>query len=1562
MRRKNLWLRMSSCTMAALLATTSVAPVSAADFTSEVVVEDQQSEEVEASGTAGEVEVSGEDGAPVIEEETQGDADDVQVTEDSAEADFADADEDLFADSFDADEVADSAAFEAEAGDAAQTGFGTANTELKRGTYTIKASLKNASDTSEDSMAASCIAGDANLKVAADGTAKVTVPIQKVTIRDVTAGSKDWKIYKGDVTTEKTDAESTADEEGNTTSITFTVTDKAADGVYVNVTIAMGQGTAQDAFLKLDYANAKLDETAIDTDALAASIAKADALEENSYTKATWDANKDAIAEANTAAKAALAAKESQEAIDVANTALTDAMGKLVEAGDPTALQEALNQAKALNETDYTVKSWNYLAKYITEAETRIANRDTASNMKRTKNNLTFYMGRLDPKYDTTKLEAKIAEAKALNKDDYTADSWKEAGIASAISAAEGVISARDSKEQAEYAYDNLVNAMDKLVKVSNEVTVGRGNFQKKLAPGTYSLPIELLNGGHSESTQQYTSGDYMKHTSMAAGCFTGNATLVIHEDGTATLTTGVQAITAMGMTGAASDWTIYENTQNYLEGKATPTTGARFKARVDASKVQAGKKKPSQISFTIPDLKQNVVATNMYIEVMSVNQDACIGLDWTNVEKVSDETSATSTVEKEYVVKADTMTQLNNMKAGTTVTLDEDVTLTEDLVVKGGTIDLNGHTLNQANNLIRIKGDVTIIDSSEGKTGKITSEAYTGSVSGYTESTIAVQKGSLTAEGITIDGQVGNYIYNNSSNSLQNDSRVSVTLKNCTLSNSRGKATVSFRYLEKGVNVTVDGCTTGAIKVGYGKGETASVTNTTMSGALDISGTKATVKNVKVDSAGIGSSIDADDTTIEDSEFSSLSIYAENDVVLESVNVTGNERIYMASLSLSGSGQVTIKGGVFESQNSVAIQSNGVPVSIEGGYFKGKNGSISGAYTTPEGKVLGDVTEGVYAGYQTLVDGMTPDVENPVATIYNEDGSVAKQISEENTELALTYAKAGQTVKLNTDIEVDALNFYKDCTLDLNGHTIKEESGINGNAGTCRVIDSSEAKTGKIVGEYYIFNGQAAGTSMILDNAIAEAFYSQGISVGSMYIINGSRMNNVVQFNAVMGGGLTYVRDSICTVAETGLDGTVPDPQEVMETGVRTSQYTLTKTGDRTYTVSANELGKAMRAFENLDASQYTKASYAAAKAVYDEIDGSADEDIQGNAIAQKAKELNDAVATLQTAASESDLAALSDAVAAAKKLSSKDYTAASYKVLSDAIAAAEKLIESGDASADEVAAATKALADAKVNLVKQVAQTISVAASFNKKFGDAAFNLGAKAQTALTYTSSSVNVAAVDKDGNVTIKGIGTAKITITAAANANYLSATKTVTITVAKGDQVISTSKASYTVNKGSKAFKLNTKAAGKVTYTSSNKKVATVDKNGKITIKGFGTAKITIKVAATSTYNAGSKVVTVKVTKPAPTIKVKKTSATMKASTLKKKAQGVSLSATVNSKGKIKFKKVSGSKQVSVNSKGKVTVKKGTKKGTYKVRVKVTAAAKGKYASGSKTVTVTVKVK
>ena len=167
---------------------------------------------------------------------------------------------------------------------------------------------------------------------------------------------------------------------------------------------------------------------------------------------------------------------------------------------------------------------------------------------------------------------------------------------------------------------------------------------------------------------------------------------------------------------------------------------------------------------------------------------------------------------------------------------------------------------------------------------------------------------------------------------------------------------------------------------------------------------------------------------------------------------------------------------------------------------------------------------------------------------------------------------------------------------------------------------------------------------------------------------------------------------------------------------------------------------------------------------------------------------------------------------------------------------------------------------------------------------------------------------------------------------------------------------------YNKKYGDKAFTLKAKAKTTVSYKSSNTKVATVDKNGKVTIKGVGTAKITITAAAKNNYKAATKTVTIKVAKAAPTIKTKVGTKNIKYTSLKKKAQVFTLGTTVNSKGKLTYKKLTKSSVISVASNGRITVKKGTKKGTYKVKIRISAAARGNFNAGSKTVTVTVKVK
>lgn len=173
--------------------------------------------------------------------------------------------------------------------------------------------------------------------------------------------------------------------------------------------------------------------------------------------------------------------------------------------------------------------------------------------------------------------------------------------------------------------------------------------------------------------------------------------------------------------------------------------------------------------------------------------------------------------------------------------------------------------------------------------------------------------------------------------------------------------------------------------------------------------------------------------------------------------------------------------------------------------------------------------------------------------------------------------------------------------------------------------------------------------------------------------------------------------------------------------------------------------------------------------------------------------------------------------------------------------------------------------------------AQTITTSKdSYTVTYGAKAFNLGAKANTPISYASSNTKVATVDAKGKVTIKGAGSATITLKAAGTEDYTEASKTVKITVNKAKATITTT-AKSTVSKayGAKAFSLGAKATSGTTlkYKSSSTKVVTVSSKGVVTIKGTGTATITV-TASGANYNTATKKITVKVSPKKQTVKLK----------------------------------------------------------------------------------------
>ena len=152
-----------------------------------------------------------------------------------------------------------------------------------------------------------------------------------------------------------------------------------------------------------------------------------------------------------------------------------------------------------------------------------------------------------------------------------------------------------------------------------------------------------------------------------------------------------------------------------------------------------------------------------------------------------------------------------------------------------------------------------------------------------------------------------------------------------------------------------------------------------------------------------------------------------------------------------------------------------------------------------------------------------------------------------------------------------------------------------------------------------------------------------------------------------------------------------------------------------------------------------------------------------------------------------------------------------------------------------------------------------------------------------ALTYTSSNTSVVTVNNTtGKLTVKGAGTATITITGAETA-YRQAPEpvTYTVTVKKASPVFTFAEPEIAifVDEAMPQNALNKGVYdGTVTYASSNTAVATVNAStGAVTIKGAGTTTITASGAATSNCNAPTSAsYTLTVSKHTATITLSKT--------------------------------------------------------------------------------------
>ena len=170
---------------------------------------------------------------------------------------------------------------------------------------------------------------------------------------------------------------------------------------------------------------------------------------------------------------------------------------------------------------------------------------------------------------------------------------------------------------------------------------------------------------------------------------------------------------------------------------------------------------------------------------------------------------------------------------------------------------------------------------------------------------------------------------------------------------------------------------------------------------------------------------------------------------------------------------------------------------------------------------------------------------------------------------------------------------------------------------------------------------------------------------------------------------------------------------------------------------------------------------------------------------------------------------------------------------------------------------------------VVAKADPALSVSEVTDKDYGEETFrlNVSNKGDGLKTYASSDDKVAAVDENGMVTIVGTGTATLTVSLAESANYTADQKEVTITVRKLGRSLVIDKLSYKVTYGAPAFKITAKAKdteSDIQFASDNKEVATVSKDGTVTIGNAGTAKITVSMDESQNYLAVSREVIITV--------------------------------------------------------------------------------------------------
>ena len=196
-------------------------------------------------------------------------------------------------------------------------------------------------------------------------------------------------------------------------------------------------------------------------------------LKADEYSEATWAAVANAVAETEANNKNASATLEEITSAAATMKNAIDALAlKEGTTADKTKLNAAITAAQAKVEADYIPATWTPFKAALDAANDALTKTNFGTTrLNKIADDLTAAMNALKKKADITALTAKLNEAAALNKADYTSASWT--ALEAAITAANTVKSdVNATQDDVNTALTNLTSAIEALAKPGNNATL----------------------------------------------------------------------------------------------------------------------------------------------------------------------------------------------------------------------------------------------------------------------------------------------------------------------------------------------------------------------------------------------------------------------------------------------------------------------------------------------------------------------------------------------------------------------------------------------------------------------------------------------------------------------------------------------------------------------------------------------------------------------------------------------------------------------------------------------------------------------------------------------------------------------------------------------------------------------------------------------------------------------------------------------------------------------------------------------------------------------------------